>query len=72
MIRNGKLSFDIVSHTTDYGTEFIDNLADKFVRIIEEMADYCDRNVSEEKTVSDLSEKNLNSTDIEFLNLIFS
>ena len=71
MKKNGKMSFDIVSNTTDFGTGFIDDLADEFVRIIEEMADYCDGNVREEKTVSDLSEKNISEVDIVFLNSLF-
>ena len=68
----GKLGFTINSFYNKYGQNFIDNLAEAFKESVIDLANFCNDEKIEDKTVSDLAVSDLNESEVDFLNSLFT
>ena len=71
-IFSGKLCFTINSSDSRFGQKFIDLLIKEFESAVKKVADFCSGEIKAIKTAADLTEKNLDDSELDFLNSLFS
>uniref|UniRef100_UPI00055D5AB5 condensation domain-containing protein n=1 Tax=Ruminococcus flavefaciens TaxID=1265 RepID=UPI00055D5AB5 len=71
-VTNSKLIFNIISSSKKYSQEFIDRFKIDFVNSVITLADFCNDVDKKQKTITDLRDKELEDSELDILNDLFS